>query len=87
MNKTAFISQLAKEANITEEQSAQVNEIMEAHHIIGKNSRLTVISEIAEKLGLDEAAEEKISDIASALLAGGIKNKLLHPFGGNDEDK
>ena len=87
MNKTEFIKQLSTSANITEEQAMQVNEIMEAHHVVGKNSKLAVVSEIAEKLGIDEAAAKEISDKASGLIAGGLKNKLLHPFGGNDEDK
>lgn len=87
MNKTGFIKQLAEKLNITEEQAAQVNEIVEAHHIVGKNSKLAVIAEIKEKLGVDDAAAEEISDTASSLIAGNIKDKLLHPFGGNDEDK
>ena len=87
MIKADFIKELTAKANITEEQAAQVNEILEAHHIIGRNSKLAVISEIAEKLGVDQARAEEISNEASALIAGGLKNKLLHPFGGNDEDK
>lgn len=87
MNKTGFINQLAETANITTEQAAQVNEIIEAHHIIGKNSKLAVIAEIQEKLGIDEAAAKAISDTASGLIAGNIKDRILHPFGGNDEDK
>lgn len=87
MNKTDFISRLSETANITEEQAVQVNEIMEAHHVVGKNSKLAVVSEISEKLGIDEAAAKEISDAASGLIAGSLKNKLLRPFGGNDEDK
>lgn len=87
MQKTDFIKELAVKANITEEQASQVNEVLEAHHIIGKNSKLAVISEISEMLGIDSAAAEQISDTASSLIAGALKDKLMHPFGGNDEDK
>ncbi len=87
MNKTGFISQIAEATGLTIEQAAQVDEIIEAHPIIGKNSKLAVIAEIGEKLGVDEATAERISNTASGLIAGNIKNKILHPFGGNDEDK
>ena len=46
MNKTGFIMQLADRLNITEEQAAQVDEIIEAHHIVGRNSKLAVVAEI-----------------------------------------
>ena len=87
MNKTGFIMQLAERLNITEEQAAMVDETVEAHPIIGRNSKLAVIAEIKEKLGTDDEAAKRISDTASELIASNIRNKLLHPFGGNDEDK
>ena len=87
MNKTGFIMQLADRLNITEEQAAQVDEIIEAHPIIGKNSKLAVVAEIKEKLNTDDETAKQISDTASELIASNIRNKLLHPFGGNDEDK
>ncbi len=87
MIKTDFIKELAAKANITEEQASQVNEILEAHHIIGKKSKEAVIAEISEKLGFDAQTAENISNAASELIAGNLRNKLLHPLGGNDEDK
>ena len=87
MNKTGFIMQLAEKLNITEEQAATVDEIVKAHHIVGKNSKHAVIAEIKEKLGTDDETAKQISDTASELIASNIRNKLLHPFGGNDEDK
>lgn len=87
MNKTGFIMQLADRLNITEEQAAQVDEIIEAHYIVGRNSKLAVVAEIKEKLGTDDETAKQISDTASELIASNIRNKLLHPFGGNDEDK
>jgi|GEM_PF-933491 len=87
MNKTGFIGQLAARLNVTEEQAAQVDEIIEAHFIVGKNNKLAVIEELKEKLGVDDETAKNISDTASGLISVNIKNKLLHPFGGNDEDK
>lgn len=87
MNKADFIRELTAKTSITEEQAAQVNEILEAHHIIGRKSKEAVISEISEKLGFDTQTAESISNAASELIAGSLKDKLLHPFGGNDEDK
>lgn len=87
MNKTGFIMQIAEILNITEEQAALVDGIVEAHPIIGKNSKLAVIAEIKEKLGTDDETAKQISDTVSELIGSNIRNKLLHPFGGNDEDK
>lgn len=85
MHKTEFITELTNKANITEEQAIQVNDIVESHPIIGRNAKLAVISDISEKLGVDVQTAENISDAASSLIAGAIKDKLLHPFG-SDRD-
>ena len=42
MNKTGVIMQLADRLNITEEQAAQVDEIIEAHPIIGKKAEFVL---------------------------------------------
>ena len=87
MHKTEFLQELAAKAELTEEQAVQVSEILESHHIIGKNSKLAVIAEIGEKLGVDAETAERISDTASQLIASGIKNRLLHPFGSDRDEK
>lgn len=87
MNKTGFIMQLASAANITEEQASQIDAIIEAHPIVGKDSKFAVITEISRDLGLDSEEAARISDTAYGLIKGNIKHKLLHPFAGNDEDK
>lgn len=84
MNKTEFINRLEQEAGITNDQATAVNEIMENHSFIGKNSKRQVESEIAGALGVDEAEAVRISDIASGIIASALKDKLKHPFGGRD---
>ena len=87
MQKTEFIAALAVKASITEEQAAQVNEILELHPAAGKNGRSAAAAEIAERLGTELNEAEEIANAASAVIADNIKYKLLHPFGGNEEDK
>ncbi|MCQ2516249.1 MAG: hypothetical protein MJ094_05245 [Saccharofermentans sp.] len=84
MNKTEFINRLVAEAGITNDQATAVNEIMENHSFIGKNSKRAVESEIAGALNIDDAEAVRISDIASGIIASAIKDKLKHPFGGRD---
>ncbi len=84
MNKTEFINELEQKAGITNEQAAAVNEIMESHSFIGKNSKRAVESEVAGALGVDEAEAVRISDIASGIIASALKDKLKHPFGGKN---
>ncbi len=84
MNRTGFINQLAAVADITEEQAAQIDAIIEAHPIVGKDSKSVAVAEISETLGLGSEEAKKLSDTAYGLIKVNIKNKLLHPFGGND---
>lgn len=84
MRKHDFISTLEQQANITNEQATAVNEIIESHSIIGKNSKRKVEAEIAETLNVDMEEAVRISDIASGIIATALKDKLKHPFGSND---
>ena len=87
MYKREFIKALAEKADISEEQAFRVNEILEAHPFVGKNAKAAVVSEIEERLGFDTQTAESISNTASELIAGKLADRLIHPFGGNDEEK
>lgn len=84
MNKESFIATLAEKANLSTEQAAKVNDILESNNIIGKNNKLKVEEEIAKVLGIAPEEATKISDTASGILASALKDKLKHPFGSND---
>ncbi len=81
MRKHDFINRLSEEAAITIEEASVVNDIMENHSIIGKNSKRMVESEISEALNVSIDEGVRISDIASGIIASEIKKKVLHPFG------
>lgn len=84
MRKHDFIAVLEEKANITNEQAVAVNEIIESHSIIGKNSKRQVEAEISETLNVDMEEAIRISDIASGILVTALKDKMKHPFGANN---
>lgn len=84
MRKHDFIEVLEEKANITNEQAVAVNEIIESHSIIGKNSKRQVEAEISETLNVDMEEAIRISDIASGILVTALKDKMKHPFGANN---
>ena len=81
MRKHDFIETLEEKANITNEEATIVNEIIESHSIIGKNSKRAVEAEIANSLMVEPEEAVRISDIASEILATAFVNKIKHPFG------
>lgn len=80
MNKTEFIKELSKRTGYDEEMCTKINEIVEDTFIFGKNNKEKMIAKFTEKLGVDEAKANEIYENVSGLIAGGIKEKLKHPF-------
>ncbi|MCQ2467685.1 MAG: hypothetical protein MJ166_09225 [Clostridia bacterium] len=80
MRKNSFIDELASVAGITIDEATKVNEIIEGHSLIGRNSKAAVVVEIAEALNVEEARADEISNVAYDILAKALKEKIKHPF-------
>lgn len=83
MRKHDFISRLSEQANITIEEATCVNDIIEAHSLVGKKSKAAATSEIAEMLKVDDARADDISNIAYSIIGKAMVDRIKHPFGEN----
>lgn len=84
MNKKEFIKELSKCANLSEEKSILVDEILENNFFISKKNKDKIISEIVLKLniGIEEACN--IYDISKNIIKEEIKKSLKYPFKSKD---
>ena len=85
MNKEKFIDELSKATNLTKADCSRINEILEAHFIIGRNNKFKILDEIKEKLNVDPDLAETIYNKASEILEKNLKQKIKHPFKRKDK--
>ncbi len=81
MKKSEFIKKLQNESSFSEERCILINDVLEKHFLIGKNNKNKVITELSEKLLIEENDAEKIYNISNNIILNEVKNKLKHPFG------
>ena len=84
MNKQGFISELVKQTNLSENECIILNDCLEENFIMGKKNKEKTINLLIEKLNIDEEKANELYNIASSIMANAIKDKLKHPFKGND---
>ena len=80
MNKERFIEELSKQTNLTKADCSRINEILEAHFIIGRNNKFKILDEIREKLNVDPDLAETIYNKASEIFKKNLKQRIKHPF-------
>ena len=83
MRKHDFIEELSEKANITIDEATKVNDIIEAHSIIGKKGKETATLEISEALGVDMTRADEISNTSYDIIGKALIDKIKHPFGEN----
>ena len=84
MNKHGFIEELSKQTNLSIEECTMINDILEDYPFFGKNNKEKITKAFIEKLNYTDEKAEEIYNIASSVIATAIKDKIKHPFKGND---
>lgn len=84
MNKSRFIEELVKKTNLTKEECIILNDCIEENFIIGKKNKEKTINLLIERLNIDEEKANELYNISSSIMANAIKDKIKHPFKGND---
>lgn len=84
MNKTGFIKELSKQTKLPENECILINECIEENFIVGKKNKQKIIDLMIEKLNYTEEKANEMYNIASSVIATQIKEKIKHPFKGND---
>ncbi|MBQ8131328.1 MAG: hypothetical protein IJ193_02430 [Bacilli bacterium] len=84
MNKKEVIEKLSKVTNLSIEQCTMINDVLEDNFIIGKKNKEKIISDIVEKVHLDEAKAEEVYESFAGIMKDGILDKIKHPFRSQD---
>lgn len=81
MNKEDFISELAKQTGLTQEQGATANDVFEGTFMAGNKSKDLIVSQLTEKVGVDKSQAEMIYTVGIGLLSGsGVLDKVKGLF-------
>ena len=84
MNKRDMIEKIKEKTGLNDEQCNKINDVLDNHFIIGKNNKEKIVSDIAQKLNIDEEKADDIYNKVMSIIGSGIKDKLKNPFKSND---
>ena len=80
MNKEDFISELVKQTGLTNEQGAAANDIFENTFLAGNKNKDLIVSQLTEKLGIDESKADMIYTAAIGILSSGVLDTVSSIF-------
>lgn len=80
MNKNDFISELVKQTGLTQEQGAAANDVLENTFLAGNKNKDLIVSQLVEKMGIDESQADMIYNVAVGILANGVMDKVKGLF-------
>ena len=84
MNKTDFINELAKQLPYSKEKCAVINDVLENNFFISRKNKAKIITELTQRLKVDDIEADKIYNVAVSIINQEIKNRLKHPFQSKD---
>lgn len=80
MNKSEFKKALKEKLNLEEDKITIINDILEDHFFIGKKNKNKIITDLINKLNIDESKANDIYNATMQVIGNGIKDTLKHPF-------
>lgn len=80
MNKGDFINELVKQTGLTQEQGAAANDVFESTFLAGNKNKDLIVSQLTEKLGIDESQADMIYTAAIGIISGGVLDKVKGIF-------
>lgn len=84
MNKSQFINELSKKTNYSIEDCTRINSILEDNFIISRKSKDKIVSSLMSEFNISEEEANNIYNISVEIITTSIKNKIKHPFKGQD---
>lgn len=84
MNKTGFVDELAKQLKYSKAKCEVINEILENNFFISRQSKDKIITELKQRLEIDEKEADKVYNTAVEIINDEIRYKLRHPFRSKD---
>ncbi len=83
MNKSGFIEELYEKSKYTVEECTIINDVLENHFIFRKKNKPVVVTEIAQRLSVEEVEADNIYELCMSIIHAEKKRVLRHPFGSN----
>ena len=81
MNSEDFISELVKQTGLTQEQGVAANDVFEGTFLAGNKSKDLIVSQLVERVGVDQSQAEMIYTVGTGLLSSsGILDKVKGIF-------
>lgn len=80
MNSSDFISELVSQTGLTQEQGVAANDVFESTFLAGNKNKNIIVSQLSQRLGIDEAQAEIIYNVGIGLLSAGVLNKIKGLF-------
>ena len=84
MNKHGFIEELVKQTGYPKDKCIIINDSLEDNFLFGKNNRMKTINALMNNLSIDQDEAERIYEITMSIIKKAIKDKIRHPFKGED---
>lgn len=81
MNKSDFIKELESKTQLSAEQCAVVNDVLENNFIFRKKNKPKVVAELAARLNVDETEADKIFEQSMSIIKSEIKHSVRRPLG------
>jgi hypothetical protein len=81
MNKEDFISELIGKTGLTPEQGNAANDVFEGTFLAGNDNKDLIVSQLVEKVGVDQGKAEMIYTVGVGLLSSsGVIDKIKGIF-------
>ena len=84
MNNRAFVEAFSKQSGYNLEESKKISKLCDKFFIVGKNNKEKLIQELINEMQLTEEEANRIYEIRSSIISQGIKDKIRHPFHGQE---
>lgn len=81
MNKSDFIKELESKTQLSAEQCAVINDVLENHYIFRKKNKPKIVAELSERLGVDEAEADRIFELSMSIIRTEMKHAARRPIG------
>lgn len=76
MNSEDFINELVGQTGLTKEQGIEANNVFESTFLAGNKNKNLIVSQLSEKLGVDESQANIIYNVGIGLLTTGVLSKI-----------
>lgn len=80
MNTEDFVKELIGQTGLTQEQGIAAGDVFQSTFLAGNKDENLIISQLSQRLGIDESQAKMVYDVAIGLLTSGVLDKVKNIF-------